>query len=118
MGEIRVYRDGGQVRDFTFVDDVVETNIVAMDADVAGEVFNIGGGSRMTVSQTMRMLEEIVGNGADVRYVGPQKGDVSHPAADISKADRLLGCKSKVRMDEGLSKEIHRLRSSMDSKKV
>ena len=116
--KIVAYGDGQQTRDFTFVDDLVEANILAMDADVTGEVFNIGGGSRMTVNQTIRMLEEIVGDHADVRYVEKQKGDVRHTAADISKAGKILGYKPRVRIDEGLYKETNWVRDLMSSRKA
>lgn len=116
--EIVVYGDGEQTRDFTFVDDIVDANILAMEADAVGEVFNIGGGSRVTVNQTIRMLEEIVGDDADVRYVESQRGDVRHTAANISKAERFLGYKPRVRIDEGLYQETHWLRDSMGSRKV
>ena len=55
--EITIYGDGEQTRDFTFVSDVVEANLLAMNTDAIGEVFNIGGGSRITVNGIVKMLE-------------------------------------------------------------
>jgi len=107
--EIVVYGDGNQTRDFTFVDDVVEANILAMDADVVGEVFNIGGGSRVSVNQTIEMLKEIIDSNVEIKYIKAQKGDVRHTAADISKARESLGYEPKVRLMDGLCKEVEDL---------
>ena len=105
--EIVVYGDGNQSRDFTFVDDVVEANILAMDADAVGEVFNIGGGSRVTVNQTIEMLKKTIGNSVEVKYIRAQKGDVKHTAADITNAKEVLGYNPKVKLDEGLFQEVN-----------
>lgn len=99
---ITIYGAGEQTRDFTFVDDAVEANLLAMEADVVGEVFNIGGGSKITVNRVIKMLEEIINNDADVKHIARQKGDVRHTAADISKARKLLGYEANVELREGL----------------
>ena len=114
--EIVVYGDGEQTRDFTFVDDIVDANILAMDADVTGEVFNIGGGSRIRVNHIIKTLEEIVGDKTSIRYIERQKGDVKHTAADISKSERLLGYKPRVAIEEGLREEFHWLEKSVMDK--
>ena len=105
--EIVMYGDGNQTRDFTFVDDVVDANILAMDADVVGKVFNLGGGSRVTVNQTIEMLKEIINSDIKVKYIKAQKGDVRHTAADITKARELLRYSPKVKLEDGLSQEVN-----------
>jgi UDP-glucose 4-epimerase len=104
--EIIVYGDGKQTRDFTYIDDAVEANLLAMRSEAIGEVFNIGGGSRITINEAIRLLEGIMGKRARVRYVERQKGDVRHTAADITKARKMLGYEPKVRIEEGLRREV------------
>jgi len=104
--EIVIYGDGEQTRDFTFISDVVEANLLAMDRGVEGEIFNIGGGTRIRVRKVLSLLEDIMGKKALLRYVEPQKGDVRHTGADISKAETLLGYCPKVGIEEGLEREV------------
>lgn len=108
--EIVVYGDGEQTRDFTFVDDVNDANVLAAQAHVCGEIFNIGGGSRITVNETIRILEDVMGKRTCVRYVSKQRGDVGHTGADVSKARVVLGYDPKMKMEEGLSHEIDWIR--------
>lgn len=99
---ITIYGDGEQTRDFTYVDDAVKANLLAMKSDSAGEVFNIGGGSRITVNAVVRMMEEIVGKDANIKHIAEQKGDVRHTAADITKARKLLGYDPNFELRKGL----------------
>ena len=100
--EITVFGDGSQTRDFTFVDDAVEANILAAESDSVGEVFNIGGGSRISVNDLVTEIEKIVGNKARMKYIEKQKGDVLDTWADVSKAKEELNWKSKIGISEGL----------------
>lgn len=103
--EITVFGDGEQTRDYTYISDIVNANILAMESNVEGEVFNIGGGSKITVNEVIKVLEEITGKNARIRYVEKQKGDVKHTKADISKAQNLLNYKPDITIIEGLKKE-------------
>lgn len=107
---ITVYGDGEQTRDFTFVDDAVEANILAAEADVAGEVLNIGGGSRITVNGVVAMLEELIDSRANVEYIAKQSGDVRHTAADIIKAGELFGYEPNIGLREGLKSQVEWMR--------
>ncbi len=78
---LQVYGDGEQSRDFTYVSDVVDANLAAASAPVEGQVFNIGGGSRITVKEVIRILGEMLGKEPRVEYLPPEKGDVRHTAA-------------------------------------
>ncbi len=100
--EITVFGDGSQTRDFTFVDDAIEANILAAESDSVGEVFNIGGGSRISVNDLVTEIEKIVGNKARMKYIEKQKGDVLDTWADVSKAKEELNWKSKIGISEGL----------------
>ncbi len=104
--EITIYGDGNQTRDFTYIADTVEATIKAAQSKVAGEIINIGGGAQVTVNETLRILEEITRKKARIRYIEKQKGDVLHTFADISKAKRLLNYQPKVKLREGLEKEV------------
>ncbi len=100
--EITVFGDGSQTRDFTFVDDAVEANILAAESDSVGAVFNIGGGSRISVNDLIKQMEDNIGNKANVKYIEKQKGDVLDTWADVSKAKEELNWKSKIGISEGL----------------
>jgi nucleoside-diphosphate-sugar epimerase len=104
--EIIVYGDGEQTRDFTYVSDTVEANLLARDSGVAGQVFNIGGGSRISINQTIRLLESIIGKKALVRREDKQKGDARHTFADITKARQMLHYAPQVGIEEGLRSEV------------
>jgi len=103
---ITVYDDGEQTRDFTFIGDAVDANLLAAERGTAGEVYNIGGGSRITVNAVLHLLEELTGRPALVQREGRQKGDVRHTAADIGKAQRELGYNPRVGIREGLAREV------------
>jgi UDP-glucose 4-epimerase len=102
---LTIYGDGEQSRDFTYIGDVVEANRLAFEKAVPGEVFNIGGGSRITVNEVMPILEEIVGREIEVHYEGTQKGDVRHTLADVTKAQKNLEYEPKVQLRDGLRAE-------------
>ncbi|MBU4310793.1 GDP-mannose 4,6-dehydratase [bacterium] len=104
--EITIYGDGNQTRDFTYVSDTVEATIKAAQCEAGGEIINIGGGAQVTVNETLKILEEITKKKAKVRYIEKQKGDMLHTFADISKAKRLLDYQPKVKLREGLKKEV------------
>ena len=104
---ITVYGDGEQSRDFTYVENVVEANVMALQASAApGNVCNIGCGERVTLNTLIRLLEEIMGVKAEVNYAGPKPGDVRHSLADITAARRLLGYAPKVWLKEGLMQTV------------
>ena len=102
---LKVYGDGEQSRDFTHVDDIVEANWLAFEKALPGEVFNIGGGSRVTLNEAMEIMKEIMGRELRVDYQGVQKGDVRHTMADMSKAEEKLGYRPKVTIQDGLQTE-------------
>jgi len=103
-GEIGVYGDGEQTRDFTFIDDAVEANIraAANTGTAPGEAFNVGGGSRVTVREVIAMMERIAGKGARVVHLDPIAGDVRHTGSDAARASGRLGYAPRVGLEEGL----------------
>lgn len=103
--EITVYGDGNQTRDFTFVDDVVEANLLSALSEVQGEVFNVGGGTRIGVNELIRTIEDATGRKAIVRYIEKQKGDVNDTLADVSKIGEL-GWKPEVGIRKGVERFV------------
>ena len=109
-----VYGDGEQSRDFTYVDNVVEANLLAARAKrVAGEVVNIACGEAITVNAIIKMINEIVGKSVKPIYAPSRKGDVKHSLADIKLAKKLIGYKSVVGFKEGLEKAIEWYRENL-----
>ena len=104
--EITVYGKGTQTRDFTYVEDAVEANILSARSNAVGEVFNIGGGSRIHVNELIEKIEEMVAKKADIKYIEKQKGDVRDTWADVSKAKEILHWVPKVNINSGLERFI------------
>lgn len=105
---ITIYGDGTQTRDFTFIDDIVDGTIRAAEVeDADGEVFNLGGGTKVSVNKVVELLiEESKVDEVKVVYEPPKLGDVSDTHADITKAKKILGYYPKVVLKEGLSRFI------------
>jgi nucleoside-diphosphate-sugar epimerase len=100
---VRIYGDGEQSRDFNFVANAVEANLLACTAPKApGNVYNIGTGNRYTLNQTLATLAEIIGVKARAEYDPPRAGDVRDSQADITAARRDLGYTAPVGFEEGL----------------
>ena len=93
-------------RDFTFVDDAVDANILAAESDSVGEVFNIGGRSRISVNVLIEEIERLIGKKAKIKYIEKQKGDVRDTWADVSKAKKGLGWMPMISIYKGLGKYI------------
>lgn len=103
---IPVYGDGLQTRDFTFISDAVAANLAAASVPLAvGEIFNIGGGSRVVLKEVLETMEEIVGKPIKRNHIEKAMGDARHTAADVSKAQRILGYQPQVSLREGLMQE-------------
>jgi len=99
---LTIYGDGSQTRDFTYVDDIIAGTISSAEVEgVAGEVFNLGSGTRTVLNDVIGVLEEFLG-GFDVSYEPKKKGDVTHTLADISKAWEMLGYGPRVSLKDGL----------------
>ncbi|WP_017654723.1 NAD-dependent epimerase/dehydratase family protein [Fortiea contorta] len=103
---IPIYGDGQQTRDFTFISDAVAANLAAATVPAAvGEIFNIGGGSRVVLTQVLDTMAEIVGQPIKKHYVEKAIGDARHTAADVSKAKKILGYQPQVSLRDGLTQE-------------
>jgi len=102
---ITVYGDGEQTRDFTFVTDAVSATIAAATRGVPGRVYNIGGGSRVSINQVLDMIGRVSGRRPVLRGDPVQKGDMRHTYADTSRARADLGFTPAVGLEEGLAAE-------------
>jgi nucleoside-diphosphate-sugar epimerase len=103
---IPIYGDGQQTRDFTFVSDAIAANLAAATVpEAVGEVFNIGGGSRVVLAEVLDTMAEIVGKAIRKNYISKAMGDARHTAADVSKARQILGYQPQVSLREGLTQE-------------
>jgi UDP-glucose 4-epimerase len=99
---LTVYGDGSQTRDFTYIADVVEANLLAARTGISGEVYNIGGGSRITVNDLIRVMEQECHKDAMIAPDHAQKGDTRDTLADNSKARNSLGWVPKIPVPEGI----------------
>lgn len=115
-----IYGDGEQSRDFTYIENVVAGNLLAAEADaerVAGRVFNVATGRRVTLNETVELLRGLTGYRGEVAYGPERQGDVKHSLADISRAKSQFGYEPKVLFPEGLQKTVdwYRVKSALVS---
>ncbi len=102
---VTIYGDGRQTRDFTFVADIVEACAAALKLGREGEVYNVGGGHRETLSDLLPLFEDICGRPLRIAQEDRQKGDVSDTFADIAKAAKELGYAPRTGLKDGLTQE-------------
>ena len=104
-GAIELYGDGDQTRDFTFVADAVAATVMAGARGRAGGIYNIGGGSRVSINAALSLIEQCVGRSIVVRRQAPQRGDMRDTYADTSLARRDLAFAPSVTLQDGLRAE-------------
>jgi UDP-glucose 4-epimerase len=104
-----IFGDGTQSRDFTYIDNTVEANLLAAKApaaEVAGQVFNVATGRRVDLNEMFQTLKKLTGYSGEVHY-GPERGgDIKHSLADITRAEKHMGYKPKVDFEEGLRRTV------------
>jgi UDP-glucose 4-epimerase len=104
-----IFGDGEQSRDFTYIDNAVEANLLACQAlgsEAAGEVFNVATGRRITLNETVKMLQGLTSYSGEPLYAPERGGDIKHSLADISKAEAHLRYRPKVNFEEGLRRTV------------
>jgi nucleoside-diphosphate-sugar epimerase len=102
-----IFGDGEQTRDFTYVENVVEGNVLAADAENAsGRIYNIAVGERVGLNEVIELLREMTGRDLEAVYCPDRPGDVRHSLADTSRAERELGYTPKVGFREGLRRTL------------
>lgn len=110
--EISIYGDGEHSRDFTYIDNAVDANLLAMTTPgVGGEMCNVACGERFSLNELVQRLGAIIGKTPLVRYEARRAGDVQHSLADISRARRVLGYDPQISFEEGLKRTVEFFRS-------
>jgi nucleoside-diphosphate-sugar epimerase len=110
----KIYGDGEQTRDFTYVSNVVDGVLRACEAaGASGEVMNVATGGRTSLNQLFREMKAIIGASVEPTYVAARRGDVRDSQADISKAKALLGYEPTVSFEEGLRRTIEWYRTAV-----
>ena len=100
---LTIFGDGEQTRDFIFIDDIVNANILAAIHPAAvGEIFNISTGVVHSINQLVKILGDITGREIPLSHAAPRAGEVRHSRANIDKARKLLGYSPKTNLNEGL----------------
>ena len=112
--EISLYGDGEQSRDFTYIDDVVDANILASKHGSPGSVYNIGGGEVVTINQMLKELEELVSKPLRIRRCERQAGDARRTSADTSRAREDLSFSPRITVSDGLKKELAWIAHNID----
>jgi UDP-glucose 4-epimerase len=108
-GRATIFGDGTQTRDYVYVDDVVDSNLRAAEADVTGPI-NIGLGQQKSVLDIVEVLNEQAPDGFQPEHAPPRPGEVQHIALDASRAREELGWEAKVELEEGLKRTLDSLR--------
>jgi len=104
-----IFGDGEQSRDFTYIDNAVEANLLACQAPAskaAGQVFNVATARRVNLKETFRALQGLTGYSGEVKFAPEREGDVKQSLADISRAETGLGYKPSVDFEEGLRRTV------------
>src|ERR1700680_2021183 len=116
-----MFGDGEQSRDFTYIDNAVEANLLACKAPaahVAGKVFNVATGRRVTLNETFRLLQGLTSYSGSPIYGAERGGDIKHSLADISAAEEHLGYKPTVNFEDGLRRTVEWYRTQEKSARV
>jgi UDP-glucose 4-epimerase len=111
--EITIYGDGKQTRDFTYISDIVKANIQATKCKSDWACLNIGGGSRISVNDLLKLIENKTGHKLNIKYAQNQKGDVEHTYADVSAAKDIIGYIPEINIEAGIGKHVEFLRDEV-----
>jgi nucleoside-diphosphate-sugar epimerase len=109
-----IFGDGAQSRDFTYIQNAVDANLLAIKASAsqaAGQIFNVATGKRADLNQAFELLKKITRYTGDAKYAPSRSGDVKHSLADLSRTEKHLGYKPTVDFEEGLRRTVDWYRS-------
>jgi nucleoside-diphosphate-sugar epimerase len=113
-----IFGDGAQSRDFTYIQNAVDANLLAIKApasQAAGQVFNVATGKRADLNQAFQLVKKITGYTGDIKYGPERSGDVKHSLADLSRAEKHLGYKPTVDFEEGLRRTVDWYREQLSA---
>lgn len=101
--DLIIFGDGENLRDFTYVKDVIQANLLAAEHEIGGEILNIACGAPIILTDLARLMLKLTGKeNLKIKYIEPRPGDIKHSYGDISKAKQLIGFESKYDQEEGL----------------
>lgn len=103
---LQQFGDGSSSRDYTYIDDIVDGVVRAIDRPYPYQIFNLGKGSGTSLKEFIGLVEKHVGKKANIEILPDQPGDVPYTCADVSKAERLLGYRSQVSFEEGIRRTV------------
>jgi UDP-glucose 4-epimerase len=104
-----IFGDGSQSRDFTYIDNAVSANLLAVKAPavkVAGRMFNVATGTRVDLNETFEALKKLTGYSGAVKYSPEREGDIKHSLADISRAEKQFGYRPAINFEQGLKRTV------------
>ena len=113
--ELQKFGDGSSSRDYTYIDDIVDGVVRAIDRPYPYQIFNLGKGSGTSLNEFIAIVEKHVGKTANVRQLPDQPGDVPYTCADTGKARHLLGYRAKVSFDEGIRRTCKWYQGAFDN---
>ena len=116
--EIQQFGDGSSSRDYTYIDDIVDGVVRAIDRKHKYEVFNLGKGSGTSLKEFIELVQKHTGKKATIKVMPDQPGDVPYTCADVSKAHMLLGYKSTVSFDEGIRRTAKWYSEAYEKKEI
>ena len=116
--EIQQFGDGSSSRDYTYIDDIVDGIVRAIDHPYKYEIFNLGKGDGTSLKEFIDLVQKYTGKKAVIRVLPDQPGDVPYTCADITKARQLLGYKSKVSFEEGIRRTAEWYKEAYSQKKL
>ena len=105
--KISIFGDGNQIRDFTFISDIIDANINCIKSEIQGNVLNIGGGKTYSVLNVLKIIEKITGKKNKLIFSTKQKGDVRKTEANIEKAIKNIDYSPKIDLTKGLTNQIN-----------
>ena len=111
--DLLIFGDGSSTRDFVFVEDVIQSNLLSVFLESSDcEEINIAGGQKITISNLAKLIIEVTGSKSQVVHVRPRNGDILHSVADITKANEILGYNPHFSLEEGLLKTVEYFKRS------
>lgn len=113
-----VHGDGSSTRDFTYIDDAVEANILAAKVQAArGELFNVARGEQVSINELVKTINQVLGTSIEPAYGPNRPGDIAHSLADISKGRSILGYDPKISLLEGVRRTVESMQPVAKTKK-
>jgi len=103
---IEIFGDGSYIRDYTYISDIVEANLLFMNKKFSGDVFNIGRGEKITIKGLANTIIKLIESKSKIKYSKDKKGDIAQELANTKKLERTLNWKPKISLEEGLKKVI------------